>query len=178
MFGRAPDPIKRLAADVQEGLLRQHKRISALEQHLAAVSRSVGLAHLKDKDSSMASLRDQEQHYVQLILLVGYAGVFTLWVQTRGEMSNWMFASTGALITLSLLSFVGFELYKAFTVGRRLSTITEKDDLEAEYNKSVERVNKYWFASFVVSAVSGVTAGLSLLLWFVYRAIMAAYGWL
>lgn len=178
MLGRGRDPFKDLAETVNKEFQRQGKRIAQLEQHLSAHSLALGTTQKQECTSNMSSLRDQEQHYVQLILLVGYAGVFTLWVQTRQDMSDWMFASTGALITISLFFFVGFELYKALVVGKALAALKSGDYSVDVHNNAAERVNKHWYVCFAISAGTGVLAGVSLLLWFVYRTIMAAYGWI
>ena len=104
-------------------------------------------------------------------MLAGYAGFFTLWTQTKSQMSLWMFASTGALISISLFVFVCDEIYKTLSLGLfyRGKTVI----FENELNQELEKIHKYWLLIFILSAGTGVVAGLSLVFWFVYNTILS-----
>ena len=115
MFGRQRDPVRELANKTKRALDQQNAQINALQrqnQHL------VHHASQSQVEQTMEELKRGEEHYAQVVMLAGYAGFFTLWTQTRADMSLWMFASTGALISISLFVFVSFELYKAWCIGR------------------------------------------------------------
>jgi len=68
--------------------------------------------------------------------------------------------------------FVAYELYKAWELGRFYQRNTHPN--AHDLNIKLESINEYWHIVFCISAGSGVTAGLSLLLWFVYKTIVAA----
>lgn len=55
---------------------------------------------------------DRGAAYNNLILLGGYAGAFTTWNFTRATMSPEALAAVGLLLTISLTTFVLFEVYK------------------------------------------------------------------
>ena len=169
MFGRQRDPVRELANKTQRVLEKQNAQIEALRcqnQHLAHhASQSMA-------GQTMDELKRGEQHYAQVVMLAGYAGFFTLWTQTRADMSLWMFASTGALISVSLFVFVSFELYKAWSLGR-----FDQKNPHAHanhYNQELERIHRHWHVVFVLSAGTGVIAGLSLVFWFVFKSIFSA----
>jgi hypothetical protein len=173
MFNRPRDPLKELAQQAQRGFKQQAGQIDALRRQNQDLANWVARQNSESEaGQTMGDLKRGEEHYAQVIMLAGYAGFFTLWTQTRGEMSLWMFASTGALISISLTVFVGFELFKAWSLGRfyqQHSTIYAH-----ELNAKIEQIQKHWHVAFLISSVTGVTAGLSLLLWFVFKSIYAA----
>lgn len=105
-------------------------------------------------------------HYTQIIMVLGYGGLFTLWIQLRGEMSDWFWAVTGTLITFSLLVFIGFELAKAYA-----QDAPRKPDAKMSLSA---RVAEWWRTCFLLAAGSGLLAGGSILIWFVYRAWLEA----
>ena len=173
MLGRQDDPLRRLADSVQLAVNQQARRTGELERKVDSISRHLATQRQNSEtDQLVADLQRREEHYAQVVMLAGYGAFFTLWTQTRSEMSLWMFASTGALISVSLLIFVGFELYKSLRLGRffrrgppNVNALTEE----------VEQLNKHWWLMFALSAGTGMVAGVSLLLWFVYKTILAAY---
>jgi hypothetical protein len=68
--------------------------------------------------------------------------------------------------------FVGFELYKSWRMGGFFTR--HKSPNVREINDEVELINKHWRLVFGVSAGTGLLSGISLLLWFVYKTIVAA----
>ena len=173
MFERPRDPLKDFAQKAQRGFKQQAQQINALQRQNQDLANQIARNNSRSEvGETVDDLKRGEEHYAQVVMLVGYAGFFTLWTQTRNEMSFWMFASTGALISISLMVFVGFELFKAWSLGRfyqNHSTVYAH-----QLNAKVEQIQKYWHVAFLVSSATGVTAGLSLLLWFVYNTILTA----
>ena len=170
---RSKDPLKDLANRAKRGFEQQAAQINALERQNQALTR-----HIASQSShaaagqAMDELKRGEEHYSQVVMLAGYAGFFTLWAQTRADMSLWMFASTGTLISISLFVFVLFELFKAWSMGRFFQQHPHAD--VHQLNEQVAKTNRHWHVAFMLSAVTGVVAGLSLLFWFVYTTIVAA----
>jgi len=173
MIGRPDDPLKRFSERVQTAINQQAKRTGDIEKQVASISRHLAHQHsTSEVDQTMADLQRREDHYTQVVMLAGYGAFFALWTQTRSEMSLWMFASTGTLICISLLAFVGFELYKSWRMGGFFSQ--HKSPTVREVNEEIEDINKYWRLAFLASTGSGLISGGSLLLWFVYKTIVAA----
>lgn len=173
MFGKSRDPLRELAKDTQRGFKQQASEIDALRRQNQVLANHIANQQSKSAAAvTMDELKRGEEHYSQVVMLAGYAGFFTLWTQTRSDMSLWMFASTGALISLSLFAFVMFELYKAWSMGRFFQKHPHAN--VHQLNAHVAHVNKHWHIVFALSAGTGVLAGVSLLFWFVYTTIGAA----
>ena len=173
MFGRQRDSVQELAKKAQRAFEQQAGLINVLQQQNQHLANQIARQNSQSQaGKTMDELRRGEEHYAQVVMLAGYAGFFTLWSQTKSSMSLWLFASTGALISISLMVFVAFELYKALAMGRFYQCHPNPN--ATELNSKAADVNQYWHVVFGVSAATGVTAGLSLLLWFVYTSILAA----
>ena len=173
MFGRQRDPVQELAKKAQRAFDQQSGEMDALRKQNQNLANQIAGQNSKSQAGhTMDELKRGEEHYAQVVMLAGYAGFFTLWTQTKGEMSLWMFASTGALISISLMVFVAFELYKAWELGRFYQHYPNPN--AQEVNGKLEDINRHWHIVFGISAATGVTAGFSLLLWFVYKTIVAA----
>jgi hypothetical protein len=173
VIGRPDDPFKRFSERVQSAINQQAERTGGLEKKVDGISRYLAYQQSNSEaDKAMADIQRREEHYTQVVMLAGYGAFFALWTQTRSEMSLWMFASTGALICISLITFVGFELYKSWRMGGFF--LSHKSPTVREINDEVDQINRSWRIVFAVSAGTGLIAGASLLLWFVYKTIVAA----
>ncbi len=173
MIGRQDDPFNRFSERVQTALNQQAKRTGEVEKQVERMGRHLANQRLNSEaDQTMTDIQRREEHYTQVVMLAGYGAFFALWTQTRNEMSLWMFASTGALICVSLLTFVGFELYKSWRMGRFFSLHSSPS--ASQINAEVGQINRYWRLAFTISAGTGLISGSSLLLWFVYKSIVAA----
>mgnify|MGYP003576102807 CR=1 FL=1 len=173
MIGRQSDPLNQFASRVQTAFDKQSRRIEELEKSISRISRN-GLSQQANAmvHQAVTELQRREEHYTQVIMLAGYGAFFALWTQSRAEMSLWLFASTGTLICVSLLSFVGFELYKSWRFGAFFAP--GKTPTVPEVNAEIDRINAPWRWVFFVSAGTGLLAGTSLLLWFVFKTIVSA----
>ena len=173
MYGRQRDPLQELAKKAQRGFEQQAAQINALQRQNQNLAHQIASQNSQSQaGQTMDELKRGEEHYSQIVMLAGYAGFFTLWTQTKSDMSLWMFASTGALISVSLFAFVCFELYKAWSMGRFYQR--NPNAYAHELNEKIARVNKHWHLVFILSAGTGVVAGMSLLFWFVYTTIFVA----
>jgi hypothetical protein len=135
-------------------------------------------AHARRTDKEyMERIREQrasQQSYAQLILLLGYGGYFTLWIQTRDLMSLWMFGWTGSMLGLSLLAFIAWELIKAWFEGRGMNRLSEGRQSLDDYNTTAIKLNSFWPLGFGVSAAAGLAGGIPLLCWYIYTTVRAA----
>jgi len=170
---RQSDPLRELSGRIQKALNQQADRIARVEKTVEGVERHIASRNARSEvDQAMADLQRREEHYTQVIMLAGYGAFFALWTQSKAEMTLWLFASTGALICVSLLTFVGFELYKSWRMAALFAP--GKRPTVAAINAEVDRINPPWRWAFFLSAGSGLLAGGSLLLWFVFKTIVAA----
>ena len=118
--------------------------------------------------------RNTHQNYAQLILLLGYGGYFTLWVQARGMMSLWMFGWTGTMLGISLLGFITWELIKAWFEGRGMIRVAHGEMALSDYNRQALRLNSFWPLGFGLPTVTGLAGGIPLVCWYIYVTIHAA----
>jgi hypothetical protein len=68
----------------------------------------------------LASSFNQAMAYTNVILGAGYAGFFATWAFTRDKLSPRETLWSAFLLTVSLLSFVLFEVYRSFYTSRQL----------------------------------------------------------
>jgi hypothetical protein len=118
--------------------------------------------------------------YTTLVTSAGYAGFFTTWAFTKDLLSPRLVLWSGALITVSLMTFVGFELYRGYHMSRslwRLASLAEAEDEETFQRRAAEnfkanqgmnvRMQRTWTWCWWGSVVTGLAAGLLLLAAFV-----------
>lgn len=173
MTDRNSENLDRFIRRVQSTFTNHEKMLQDCQRQVQQLSRHVAInLSTSNAEQTMEQLERDTAHYTQVVMLAGYAGFLTLWTQTRSEMSLWMFASTGVLISVSLFTFVVFALYKGWTMGRFFSR--KPPFRVAELNQAAATANRYWQFAFLVSSVTGLVAGGSLLFWFVYRSVVAA----
>ena len=128
--------------------------------------------------------REHEQRYANTILLLGYGGFFALWANTAARMPALWFGVAGGLMTLSLITFLTFELAKTFAASVALSREggLGKDGHRISARAALEladvwigRVTKWWPWAFSIAVVTGFTAG-AIVLWFFGVNAMAGAG--
>lgn len=176
MFERnGPEDLKREARRAQQEANRRLKE--HLEQRDQRLRHELGrqTAMLQQRSAVSDEAREYlaaNSHYTQLVMVVGYGAFFTLWVQTKGLMSGWLFASTGLLITTSLLVFIAVELIKAYIQGRYLPRVVAGTMSQGEYQEKIGLLMGHWLWTFILSVATGLTAGCSLFFWFLYRTIV------
>ncbi|WP_272265288.1 hypothetical protein [Vibrio europaeus] len=138
-----------------------HQQARMMTNENIAVTKEV-VAHVYGKANS----------YSNLIIAAGYVGFFTLWSSLKSDLPTWAILSSGALILISLMMFIGFELYKMISVSvqmhrfcKRLqkpdmSTLSEIQRIEQKHALISARV---WIFTIIPTVFSGFGAGLILL---------------
>lgn len=168
MIGLGRDPLEQFRKDVNRALAERDRRIQQLENHLVQVSRAMSAS--KSRDSGEV-WRQHNMHYGNTILLLGYGGFFALWSSTAGDMPKGWFGLAGALMGLSLLLFLLFELAKtalsshSATTGGGMSGAT----------RMLDRLDQYWQYIFGITAVLGLAAGMIVLVFFGSHALSSKY---
>jgi len=123
--------------------------------------------------------------YTNLILGAGYAGFFATWTFTRDQLSARGTLWSALLVTLSLLSFVLFEVYKSFHISRTLVGLSRAVadpvnlaqrllDWQRERYSVEIRFGRIWAATFWFTLLTGLAGGSILIVAFV-RALIRSY---
>ena len=83
------------------------------------------------------------KQYANIIVIGGYAGLFTMWSFTKGQLEKWQVLSVGLCMLLSFIFFLVFELYSSWLrstqVIRQINELDKAEKLNKlpdEYGKS------------------------------------------
>ena len=130
---------------------------------------------LESAVSLQASLYDKAASYNNVVITLGYAGFFSVWNLVSEELSRNENALVALLLGSSLLVFVCWTLLNSLFVTlnfKRYASILNQDfqtfdeELEAhrlvedKTKRSVLRLQRFWPAVFLISALTGLLAGL------------------
>jgi len=133
----------------------------------------------------LAHAYDRGMAYTNLILGAGYAGFFATWTFTRDRLTDRQTLWSALLVSLSLISFVLFEVYKTFFVSRTLLALsravqnpTEVVRRLAEWQQIVEasqiRFGRIWAYTFPFTLFTGL-AGIGILVYAFICALLKSY---
>ena len=187
-FRMGRDPSDRVTRQVNEQLQRinvafqdVHKRLRALEGQGARAAEVQAMND--DAARQVEEYESRGRAYTQVLLLIGYGGFFALWSQTVDKMSLWMFASTGLGILVSMLTFIAYEVATTYVQStaairfRAASPDGRGDALAVRraVKDALAALDRYYKAVFLVTAISGFGSGISLLFWFIWTTILAAW---
>ncbi|WP_318504756.1 hypothetical protein [Photobacterium leiognathi] len=145
---------------------KQDREREQVEQSVAAIKEII--SHTYSKANS----------YSNVIIAAGYVGFFTLWSGIKKDIPDWAVLTSGALILLSMMIFIGFELYKMISSAVYMRKITTKIQLPtldtlAEIQHIEQQANlwnaKIWVFTVIPTAISGLLAGLVLLTSFLIK---------
>ncbi|HDV5280191.1 TPA: hypothetical protein RI749_003017, partial [Vibrio cholerae] len=74
----------------------------------------------------VAHVYGKANSYSNVIIAAGYVGFFTLWSSLKSDLPQWAILSSGALILISLMTFIGFELYKMISVSVQMHRVSKR----------------------------------------------------
>lgn len=118
--------------------------------------------------------------YSNLIIVAGYVGFFSFWASLKKDLPEWAILASGFCILLSLLIFIGFELYKMVSISIKMNristrlnkpgqqTLSEIQAIESEGALSAARI---WVFTVIPTIFFGLSAGLILLFCFLSEFI-------
>lgn len=126
--------------------------------------------------------------YTNLILGAGYAGFFAVWAFTRAELSTALIFWSAILVTISLLTFVSFEVFRTLYNGIAMLELSRAVEDEANFaihlaawkRKQQTRniwLGNIWLPAFTMSAVSGFGGALILGYAFIRGLIRLYFNW-
>ena len=133
---------------------------------------------------------ERSMAYTNIIIVAGYAGIFTLWGLTKDNLSDNAAFLTGLLIGLSIFVFCGWEVFKMIytssTLRKKvnmLNTVNSLEELQIKNqkirNEAISHTVKMYTAwYFVLIAAIGTGFGGALLLFYNFIAgIFALPSW-
>jgi hypothetical protein len=139
------------------------------------------------KDLAQASF-GHASTYFSVVIIGGYGAAFALWNFTKEILEPWLIVTCGLLLCVSVISFVGFEIFKMVlvTINTRsqaeMANSLNTDDLDAARNKAVKSavtLNKWnyfvWRVALVVCTLTAAGAGILLICNFAYRLVTGWY---
>lgn len=109
----------------------------------------------------------QATAYTNIIFIAGYAGFFGLWKLTEGYLLKSQVYSSALLITISITSFVLFEVYqmsirsiKILALAKTIEDPNTYHELIAEfktgYVNSMKKLKGFWIASMIICLSTGI----------------------
>lgn len=117
----------------------------------------------------------QAQAYTNLVLVAGYAGFFAIWSFIKTDMSRAQIFWSGLLITLSLTTFMVWEIYASFCRSKSLlglaRAVNDPENFlahlhshKADEQNRVIRHGRAWAVAFAFTVLTGFSA-IGILLW-------------
>lgn len=137
------------------------------------------LAEFIEKQKEVVtSTYEHAKQYSNIIILGGYAGLFTIWNFTREDLQKWQVLTVGLCTLISLFIYIVFELYgawlRATQVHNQIRELVEAERLNqfpVEYGKSemarAQRFMAIWPYFFFGAVLFALAAALILVYSFV-----------
>lgn len=120
--------------------------------------------------------------YTNLIIVAGYAGYFAVWAQMNELMSRTEMLISALAISLSLVVFVSWEVWKMVVTSSSLhdfsAALKDPDQFESAITAAVQaeaarkvRVNRYWRIHLILTIIPALIGGTTLLYSFVRQLL-------
>lgn len=88
---------------------------------------------IQDQKSMVSGTYEHAKQYANIIILGGYAGLFTIWNFSRDELIGWQVLLVGLFSLISLLAFISFEIFaswvRASQVNNQFAELEEAERL-------------------------------------------------
>lgn len=151
-----------------------HLRLTEVEGVLAKAQRLQAQPNEEEwrKRTQEYIERDEKSNetYVQIILAIGYAALFTLWFQLKDSIPAWYYFFTGLLALISVSTFVIYEVIKVGLASYANSKWSEDADLATwwsqrmKYDEIGRKLWKYfYFPCFATGTAAAALLGMRLL---------------
>lgn len=137
---------------------------------------------------TLSTYMDKGMAYTNLLMVAGYAGAFTVWSFTKDELPRRAEVAVALLLTMSLVGFVSYEVYKmvyafieAAPQRSLVNTSMPPKEWIDEWNKLVAKSNRakvgnqttIWIVQLSLTSLTGF--GAMAILMFNFLAIL--FGW-
>lgn len=169
MFGHRDDNVERIFRN-------QEQLRDGLQQLSHHVSRGVQIRQIDALKEVVAYQYGQAPTYTNLLLVAGYAALFTVWKEVRADIPKDAALLVGALALVSAALFVLFELGKLILstvfhrqIGKALAALNhravfDQNPFAALGEKFSERMYWWWVWMLVPTLLTGLSAVI-LLVW-------------
>lgn len=150
---------------------------SQLESEDSGKEKSDSLADFfKNQREMITHTYEQSKQYANVIVLGGYAGLFTIWNFTRDHLQSWQALLVGLFILLSFSCYLVFELYSSWLRSTQLinqlselEKAEKQHEIPKEYGKSEQNRAKlfiklwpyFFFPAVGFSLLAAVLLGYS-----------------
>ena len=124
----------------------------------------------KEQVELAKTISQEARRYSTLIMAVGYAGLFSIWNFTKGDLESWQVLSVGFLSIISLVIYIGFELYEQILTALWLSKQSYNatlGDLLQFQNSAREKLLRWQPRCFIACIATGALAAMILMYSFV-----------
>lgn len=173
---RVLEQMERRCVDRYNQLVSHHNSFAAQIVNSIRQQRTGSPTQLDYQRSLHAAITEEARKYTNLIMVVGYAGIFGLWQMVRSALTSHSDAIVGISIGLSIMLFALFEVYKmidgsilAHQLEKLLRNETDFSDLErlqawGKYTEeSKRRIARSWIWFLIPTVVTGFGAGIYLI---------------
>jgi len=159
---------QRRLATLEKGLegLQNHQRTVESERETEALNK------VMDKE------RSANEAYTKLIVAAGYAGFLTFWGKSAQVIPQPHHAWIGTLFLLSLLCYIGYEVYMSVRRGFAVQLANQRLNENptpagvAQFKASItdfnRRAHRTWLFILVPTVALGFGSGLWLIGWYIY----------
>ncbi|WP_320151118.1 hypothetical protein [uncultured Tolumonas sp.] len=153
------------------------KHFNAMSQQHTQMLNRENIAAAKEIVSHVYS---QANTYSNFIIAAGYVGFFSLWSSIKPDLPEWAILSSGCLILVSLLIFIGFELYKMISAAIQMHKVSKRlhnpnantlNDIQLIQQKCSLSNARIWVFTVIPTVLFGLGAGIILLYCFVVEFI-------
>ncbi|HBW82749.1 MAG TPA: hypothetical protein DEF79_01790 [Gammaproteobacteria bacterium] len=141
---------------------------------------------IQEQKSVVSGTYEHAKQYANIIILGGYAGLFTIWNFSRDELIGWQVLLVGLFSLTSLLAFISFEIFaswvRASQVNNQFAELEEAERLHEfpkNYGKDelqrTQRFMKIW-PYFFFTAVGFALGAVAILVYaFVSGLLLGLY---
>jgi hypothetical protein len=127
----------------------------------------------------------QAQAYTNVVLGMGYAGFFAIWTFLKPELSKAQVFWSALLVSVSLASFILWEVYNAYYRSRSLLSLANTVQNPATFTEAIEQykrdeharvvnLRRIWVGAFALTVLPGF-GGLLVLIWAFIRSLYSVY---
>ncbi|WP_411904169.1 hypothetical protein [Methylorubrum thiocyanatum] len=145
---------------------------------------------VKARTELLTKAFDRSTAYSNVILVAGYAGIFTIWSFTKSQLPDRAMIAIALSLLISLAAFVVFEIVKMLLTTRAVvaplrvfrgpATAAEKMEAVKQIDSASAKIMAafwyYWAATMIVS-VLGALIALSLLTYNFVAVLLRWPGW-
>lgn len=116
----------------------------------------------KEQIELAKTISQEARRYSTVIMVAGYAGLFSIWNFTRDFLEGWQVLSVGSLSVVSLTIYIGFELYEQILTAQWFAKHSSRnatlENLLQFQNKTREKLLRWQPRCFIACIATGSLA--------------------